>query len=80
MMRGKPDLDTRLRPISIRLSVMKLTGAEKDSFILESVTGGEVRGRYSIIDEARPDLALPWDRSRTEQASRLRYGFCGRGR
>ncbi|MEM1303016.1 MAG: anthranilate synthase component I, partial [Pseudomonadota bacterium] len=32
------DLDT---PVSV---MMKLTGAEKDSFVLESVTGGEVRG------------------------------------
>ena len=37
------DLDT---PVSL---VLKLTGAAKDAFVLESVTGGEVRGRYSII-------------------------------
>ncbi|MEM6896122.1 MAG: anthranilate synthase component I, partial [Pseudomonadota bacterium] len=35
--------------------MLKLTGAETDSFVLESVTGGEVRGRYSIIG-MRPDL------------------------
>ncbi|MEC3860510.1 anthranilate synthase component I [Mesobacterium sp. TK19101] len=43
------DLDT---PVSLML---KLTGAAKDAFILESVTGGEVRGRYSIIG-MKPDL------------------------
>ncbi|MCG6882843.1 MAG: anthranilate synthase component I [Silicimonas sp.] len=43
------DLDT---PVSLML---KLTGAQQDSFILESVTGGEVRGRYSIIG-MKPDL------------------------
>ncbi|MFK7945383.1 MAG: anthranilate synthase component I [Paracoccaceae bacterium] len=35
--------------------MLKLTAAEKDSFILESVTGGEIRGRYSVIG-AKPDL------------------------
>jgi anthranilate synthase component 1 len=43
------DLDT---PVSLML---KLTEARKDSFLLESVTGGEVRGRYSIIG-MKPDL------------------------
>ncbi|WP_425045307.1 anthranilate synthase component I [Primorskyibacter sp. S87] len=43
------DLDT---PVSLML---KLTGARKDAFMLESVTGGEVRGRYSIIG-MKPDL------------------------
>ncbi|MEP2531067.1 anthranilate synthase component I [Shimia sp.] len=43
------DLDT---PVSLML---KLTGAHKDAFMLESVTGGEVRGRYSIIG-MKPDL------------------------
>ncbi len=43
------DLDT---PVSLML---KLTGASKDAFMLESVTGGEVRGRYSIIG-MKPDL------------------------
>ncbi len=37
------DLDT---PVSL---MHKLTGAANYSFILESVTGGEIRGRYSII-------------------------------
>ena len=43
------DLDT---PVSVML---KLAEAGQDSFILESVTGGEVRGRYSIIG-LKPDL------------------------
>ncbi|TYB90978.1 anthranilate synthase component I [Oceaniovalibus sp. ACAM 378] len=43
------DLDT---PVSLML---KLGEAKKDSFLLESVTGGEVRGRYSIIG-LKPDL------------------------
>ncbi len=43
------DLDT---PVSLML---KLTEAGTDSFMLESVTGGEVRGRYSIIG-MKPDL------------------------
>ncbi|MCA2010481.1 anthranilate synthase component I [Pararhodobacter sp. CCB-MM2] len=43
------DLDT---PVSLML---KIVGNRKDSFMLESVTGGEVRGRYSIIG-TKPDL------------------------
>ncbi|MFT4716954.1 MAG: anthranilate synthase component 1 [Paracoccaceae bacterium] len=43
------DLDT---PVSLML---KLAQARKDSFMLESVTGGEVRGRYSVIG-MKPDL------------------------
>ena len=43
------DLET---PVSIML---KVAGAKKNSFILESVTGGETRGRYSIIG-MEPDL------------------------
>ncbi|MCY4179040.1 MAG: anthranilate synthase component I, partial [Litoreibacter sp.] len=39
-------------PVSLML---KLADAQPDSFILESVTGGEVRGRYSIIG-MKPDL------------------------
>tara|TARA_R110002049_G_scaffold23545_3_gene83366 strand:- start:87438 stop:88949 length:1512 start_codon:yes stop_codon:yes gene_type:complete len=52
------DLDT---PVSLML---KLTGAAENGFVLESVTGGEVRGRYSIIG-MKPDLI--W-RCRGEQA------------
>lgn len=43
------DLDT---PVSLML---KLSGAARDAFVLESVTGGEVRGRYSIVG-LKPDL------------------------
>ncbi len=43
------DLDT---PVSLML---KLAQARKDSFMLESVTGGEIRGRYSVIG-LKPDL------------------------
>ena len=43
------DLDT---PVSLML---KLTGAARNAFMLESVTGGEVRGRYSIIG-MKPDV------------------------
>lgn len=43
------DLDT---PVSL---MMKLTHAGQNAFMLESVTGGEVRGRYSIIG-MNPDL------------------------
>ncbi len=50
------DLDT---PVSVML---KLAAAGRDSFILESVTGGETRGRYSIIG-MKPDLV--WDCSGT---------------
>jgi anthranilate synthase component 1 len=43
------DLDT---PVSLML---KLAGAGRNAFMLESVTGGEVRGRYSMIG-MNPDL------------------------
>ncbi|KIT17348.1 anthranilate synthase component I [Jannaschia aquimarina] len=43
------DLDT---PVSL---MMKLADAQPHSFVLESVTGGEVRGRYSIVG-MKPDL------------------------
>jgi anthranilate synthase component 1 len=43
------DLDT---PVSLML---KLAGGRTDTFMLESVTGGEVRGRYSIVG-MKPDL------------------------
>ncbi len=43
------DLDT---PVSLML---KLTGAAKDCFLMESVTGGEIKGRYSALG-MRPDL------------------------
>ena len=43
------DLDT---PVSLML---KLGDARTDTFMLESVTGGEVRGRYSVVG-LKPDL------------------------
>ena len=56
------DLDT---PVSLML---KLSGAGKNAFMLESVTGGEVRGRYSIIG-MNPDLI--WDcRGTTSRVNR----------
>lgn len=57
------DLDT---PVSL---MMRLTGARKDSFVLESVTGGEVRGRYSIVG-MKPDVI--W-RSNGDQAEINRH-------
>lgn len=65
------DLDT---PVSLML---KLTGAKADAFVLESVTGGEVRGRYSIIG-MKPDLV--WEchgtRARINRNARFdRGGF-----
>ena len=51
------DLDT---PVSLML---KLNAAGKHAFLLESVTGGEVRGRYSIIG-MKPDLI--WECRGTE--------------
>ncbi|MGB3315348.1 MAG: anthranilate synthase component I [Albidovulum sp.] len=46
------DLDT---PVSLML---KLAEAQPMSFMLESVTGGEVRGRYSVVG-LKPDVV--WD-------------------
>ena len=43
------DLDT---PVSLML---KLAAAQPNSFVLESVTGGEQRGRYSMVG-MKPDL------------------------
>ncbi|QCO54980.1 anthranilate synthase component I [Pseudorhodobacter turbinis] len=43
------DLDT---PVSLML---KLGEARSDTFMLESVTGGEIRGRYSVVGQ-KPDL------------------------
>lgn len=56
------DLDT---PVSLML---KLAEAQPHSFLLESVTGGEVRGRYSIVG-LKPDLV--WEcRGRTSRVNR----------
>ncbi|MBE0553899.1 MAG: hypothetical protein IH625_09430, partial [Rhodobacteraceae bacterium] len=35
--------------------MLKLGEARTDTFMLESVTGGEVRGRYSVVG-MKPDL------------------------
>ncbi len=65
------DLDT---PVSLML---KLAGAGRNAFMLESVTGGEVRGRYSIIG-MNPDLI--WDcrgtTSRLNRAARYDDDAC----
>ncbi len=60
------DLDT---PVSLML---KLSGAARDAFILESVTGGEIRGRYSIIG-MKPDLIWQChgDKSRINRQARF---------
>ncbi len=60
------DLDT---PVSLYL---KLAGGSRDSFMLESVTGGEVRGRYSIIG-LKPDLIWEChgDRARLNRTARF---------
>jgi anthranilate synthase component 1 len=56
------DLDT---PVSLML---KLTAGQRNAFLLESVTGGEVRGRYSIIG-MKPDLI--WEcRGETSRVNR----------
>lgn len=64
------DLDT---PVSLML---KLTDAAPMSFMLESVTGGEIRGRYSIVG-MKPDLI--WDcrdgRARVNRQARFSDDF-----
>ncbi|MEM1385344.1 MAG: anthranilate synthase component I [Pseudomonadota bacterium] len=61
------DLDTA---VSL---MMRLTGARPLSFMLESVTGGEVKGRYSVIG-CDPDLI--WE-CHGETASIKRVGAAG---
>jgi anthranilate synthase component 1 len=60
------DLDT---PVSLML---KLTEARTDSFMLESVTGGEVRGRYSIIG-MKPDLVWKCDGTKARINRQARF-------
>ena len=60
------DLDT---PVSLML---KLTGAARDAFLLESVTGGELRGRYSIIG-MKPDLIWRCDGTRSRINRQARF-------
>ena len=63
------DLDT---PVSL---MFKLGDARTDTFMLESVTGGEVRGRYSVVG-LKPDLI--WQchgtQSRINRAARFEAG------
>ncbi len=60
------DLDT---PVSLML---KLTEARKDAFLLESVTGGEVRGRYSFMG-MKPDVIWECrgDKTRLNRSARF---------
>ncbi len=60
------DLDT---PVSLML---KLAQARRDSFMLESVTGGETRGRYSIVG-MKPDVIWECDgeKSRINRTARF---------
>ncbi len=51
------DLDT---PVS---AYLKLTEGEKNSFLLESVEGGAIRGRYSFIG-IKPDIIWRCDGSK----------------
>ncbi|WP_116083940.1 anthranilate synthase component I [Tropicimonas sp. IMCC34011] len=60
------DLDT---PVSL---MMKLASERPDSFVLESVTGGEVRGRYSMIG-MKPDLVWRCDGTSASINRQARY-------
>ncbi len=60
------DLDT---PVSLML---KLAEARSDTFILESVTGGEVRGRYSVVG-MKPDLIWRCHGTRSEINREARF-------
>jgi anthranilate synthase component I len=60
------DLDT---PVSLML---KLGAAACDTFMLESVTGGEVRGRYSVVG-LKPDLIWKCEGARAEINREARF-------
>ncbi|MFN4153070.1 MAG: anthranilate synthase component I [Paracoccaceae bacterium] len=60
------DLDT---PVSLML---KLGDARPETFMLESVTGGEVRGRYSIVG-MKPDLIWRCNGTGSEINREARY-------
>lgn len=60
------DLET---PVSL---MMKLTGAAKDSFLLESVTGGEIKGRYSALG-MKPDLVWKCEGQKASLNRSARY-------
>lgn len=64
--RSVADLET---PVS---AMLKLAAAEANAFLLESVEGGHVRGRYSIIG-MRPDLVWRCTDGRAEINRRARY-------
>ncbi|MGO4909680.1 anthranilate synthase component I [Pseudorhodobacter sp. W20_MBD10_FR17] len=60
------DLDT---PVSLML---KLGEARGDTFMLESVTGGEIRGRYSVVG-LKPDLIWRCDGTAVEINREARF-------
>jgi anthranilate synthase component I len=60
------DLDT---PVSL---MAKLGEARADTFMLESVTGGEVRGRYSVVG-MKPDLIWRCHGTRSEINREARF-------
>ena len=60
------DLDT---PVS---AFLKIAGARPDTFLLESVEGGETLGRYSIIG-LKPDLVWRCSGTHAEINTRARY-------
>jgi anthranilate synthase component 1 len=64
------DLET---PVS---AMLKLAGDAKNAFLLESVEGGAVRGRYSMIGYA-PDLLFRADGNRAAQAQVSADGMAG---
>jgi anthranilate synthase component 1 len=61
------DLET---PVS---AMIKLADGQSNCFLLESVTGGEVRGRYSFIG-LKPAGGTAADGRRIVRLSRLRHG------
>ncbi|MEQ8369969.1 MAG: anthranilate synthase component I [Alphaproteobacteria bacterium] len=60
------DVDT---PVS---AMLKLAGGQPNSFLLESVEGGAVRGRYSLLG-FKPDLIWRCRRGQAEINRRARY-------
>ncbi|MDE0045319.1 MAG: anthranilate synthase component I [bacterium] len=60
------DLET---PVS---AMLRIAGSQKNTFLLESVEGGESRGRYSIIG-MRPDLVWRCHGNRADINRRARY-------
>lgn len=60
------DLDT---PVSL---MMKLAGDQPHAFMLESVTGGEVRGRYSVVG-LKPDLIWEYRGTQARLNRQARY-------